>query len=403
MALALSFYFWSSAVVAEVYSLHTLLTSVVLYSLIVWLRGGRIEWVYGASFAWGLSFGDHMSTVLTAPAFAYVVFHGLLNRRIQPKQFIIAALLGLPGLATYAYVPLRFLAEAQPYSLGTYGADGSFANVDTTTLPGLWWLVTGEQFESFMFAHTGLNLLGEIGRIVGWLTANFFGIGLVAGLVGIARNWTADRNRFVVMMLLFVANVLFFASYGASDKYTMLLPVYMVWTIWMAEGTWHVVRIIQASIAQSSWLRSWPRLYKVGTMGQWQIALLALPITAFTVNYSYADVSSYTWVHDRYSRIIEEFDQDALVLAWWPDSAPMFYLQYVEELRRDIQIVDRYLIEPADEKALVESALAIRPVYIFGHIPSLDVAFDSEQFMETDVLVTRLTLAELVPRADSTR
>ena len=138
-------------------------------------------------------------------------------------------------------------------------------------------------------------------------------------------------------------------------------------------------------------------------MGQWQIALLALPITAFTVNYSYADVSSYTWVHDRYSRIIEEFDQDALVLAWWPDSAPMFYLQYVEELRRDIQIVDRYLIEPADEKALVESALAIRPVYIFGHIPSLDVAFDSEQFMETDVLVTRLTLAELVPRADSTR
>lgn len=392
-ALAFSFYFWSSSVVAEVYSLHTLLTAIVLYSLIVWLRGGGIGWLYWASFAWGLSFGDHMSTVLTAPAFAYVVFHGLFTRRIRVKQFIIAALLGLPGLATYAYVPLRFLAEAQPYSLGTYGADGSFTSVDTTTLSGLWWLVTGKQFESFMFAHTGLDLLAEIGRIVGWLTANFFGIGLVAGLVGIARNWTADRNRFVVVMLLFVANVLFFASYGASDKYTMLLPVYMVWTIWIAEGTWYLVRTIQASIGRSQWLRNWPRLYEVAVAGRWQVALFALPVIAFSINYSYADVSSYTWVHDRYTGIIEEFDENALVLAWWPDSAPMYYLQQVEEQRQDVQIVDRYLIEPADEKTLIESALGNRPVYVFGHIPNLDVAFDVEEFMETDVLASKLTLS----------
>ncbi len=49
----------------------------------------------------------------------------------------------------------------------------------------------------------------------------------------------------------------------------------------------------------------------------------------------------------------------------------MAYLQIVETRRPDVQIIDRFLISPEDERRLMERSLPIRPVYVFGPLPVL--------------------------------
>ena len=138
-SLAFSYYFWAAAVVAEVYSLHAFLTATTIYLLLLWQRGDNPRHLYAAGFVWGLSFGNHMSTVLIAPAFAYLVVSGLRSKQLNLGNLIVLALCFLPTLGIYAYLPLRYLAEATPYTLGHYNAQGVLERVDHTSIQGMWY------------------------------------------------------------------------------------------------------------------------------------------------------------------------------------------------------------------------------------------------------------------------
>ena len=68
LMLASSYTFWTQAIIAEVYALHLLLMGLVLSALLWWDRRpgpGRLAVVFGL---YALSFGNHLMTVLLAPA-----------------------------------------------------------------------------------------------------------------------------------------------------------------------------------------------------------------------------------------------------------------------------------------------------------------------------------------------
>ena len=244
-SLAFSYYFWAAAVVAEVYSLHAFLTATTIYLLLRWQRSGNPRLLYAAGFVWGLSFGNHMSTVLLAPAFAYLVVSGLRSGRLKYGNLMVLALCFLPTLAIYAYLPLRYLAEATPYTLGQCNAQGVLERVDHTSIQGMWYTLSGRQFESMFLAYQGLEYVGQFGKATFWLLANFLGIGLVLGIMGVARNHGNDPQRLVFLGLIFAANLLFFTSYGPTDKEFMFLAVYIVWAVWLAEGAGYLLDIIE--------------------------------------------------------------------------------------------------------------------------------------------------------------
>ena len=90
-SLAFSYYLWTSSVVAEVYTLHAFLTAATIYLLLQWNRTGDHRWLYAAGFAWGLSFGNHLSTILLGPGFAYILALNLWKGRIGMRQLAILA------------------------------------------------------------------------------------------------------------------------------------------------------------------------------------------------------------------------------------------------------------------------------------------------------------------------
>ena len=60
--------------------------------------------------------------------------------------------------------------------------------------------------------------------------------------------------------------------------------------------------------------------------------------------------------------------------------SPMFYLQQVEGVRRDVWLVDRFLISRENEAQLILRVRHERPVYVFGFLPNLPSPYEVEPF-----------------------
>ena len=371
--LAFSFYFWSSAVVAEVYSLHSLLTATVILMMLTWIRKPFPVFLYVAGLAWGLSLGNHLSAVFIAPSFAYILIVGILRNQIRWREISIFAFAFLMPLTIYAYLPLRYISDAVPYVMGNYDSQGQLIRLDHTSIRGIWETLTAKQFESLIFAHVGMDFIGQLGSMVTWLFGNFLGIGFIFGLVGFIRYFLDDKQGFIILLMPMVVYLLFFAGYGAIDKQSMLLPVYLIWSIWMAIGISYFLGMMDAREIKT--LGRFLPLRLAGWMPRipWQRAiLLLLPIIALAVNFQFTDVSSETTVSDRSNDLLDSFRPNALVLARWPDEAPMTYLQIVEKVRPDVEIIDRFLISRSNERTLIQNNLDKRPVYVFGPMPKLE-------------------------------
>ncbi len=88
LVLAFSETFWSQALVVEVYPLHVLFLSAILYILARLMsavrEGDGMEgrWLALCSYVLGLSFGNHMTTILVVPGlfYAYVSLYGWGSR-----------------------------------------------------------------------------------------------------------------------------------------------------------------------------------------------------------------------------------------------------------------------------------------------------------------------------------
>ena len=376
--LGFSYYFWTQSVAAEVYTLHTFLTGLVFLFLLKWDSARDNRFLYAAAGIWGLSFGNHMSTVLLGPAFGFFILSAMYQRAFKWRDLLPMGGLFLLGLTTYAYLPLRYLTDAVPH-IGFFDGTGTYNRINLASVDGMWWMLSGKEFQIFVFAYDIPGAFKEFGRYLSWLFESFLGIGVVLGVVGIGRQAITRPRLFGLFFLAFAANVVFFVNYGAADKFTMFLPTYLIWTVWMAEGAVFLLETIRDHKPTEPWR---PLRVASQTLAAvpWEKAALVLPLAALLINFTYADVSSDRDARNLYTGILSGFEDDALVLGWWPDTAPMFYLQHVEEVRTDVQLMDRFLISREAEVSLIERARDTRPIYVFGFVPGLPRPYDIEPY-----------------------
>ena len=162
-SLAFSYYFWASAVVAEVYTLHVFLTGLTIHLLVKWDKSQGNRLLFAALFAWGLSFGNHMSTMLMGPAVAFLILRGLQQNRVSAATVLLA----VPAfvLPLTLYLPWKYSAVALPYVISHYDSFGQLARVDHTTIGGMWETLTAQQFESLIFAYRWGSNREEAGGI----------------------------------------------------------------------------------------------------------------------------------------------------------------------------------------------------------------------------------------------
>ncbi len=350
--LAFSWYFWTDAIVAEVYTLQAAFTAGLLWLLLVWRERRDPKWLFLFAFTAGLSFANYPATGLIAPGLATFVWLTDRETLLSPRRLAVIACLFGSGLLIYLYLPLRYLAEPALNYLGHYDASGTFQLADLTDPAVLWQTFTGGPFHGFMFGYSFTEAIGQAGRYLHFLWGNFLVVGLPIGLVGLARGWRHDREVAVSTGLMYLFYTLFFINYRVVDKHTMFLPSYVIWALWIAWGYAALTQGVRAA---------WRPALKVG--------FSAIVIVVIFVNFPLADVSWDRRAYQNAADMLSVAEQNALVFGDWGYSAPMAYLQIVEGRRPDVAVVNRFLISLDDMRHLVDQSLGSRPVYVVSVKP----------------------------------
>ena len=363
-AFGLSRPFWSEAVAAEVYTLHVLfLTTALLFSL-RWRESGAARDFILLALTFGLSFGNHMSTILIAPGSGALLW----ERRPTPCLWLAGAAAFVVGPLIYLYLPIRYAADpALNYA--------PIMGVDLSTLRGLLWMVRGEMFADSMFGYGLAELPRQLFDFLSLLWETFFGVGLVVASVGAWEGWRRGRGVFVGLAVILLANVIFYLNYRVFDKHTMFLPVFVVVALWLGAG----LKWLSERLPAAPWG-----------------AVVVLGLMLF-FNYPRVDLSGNTITRDFATRQLRAVPSNAVIIGGWIDITPLQYLQVVEGQRPDVVLFDFGLYTlgrraalrsqnaegPARQQIIAEEIVqrvnddlaAGRPVFSLGPIPLLEVHF----------------------------
>jgi hypothetical protein len=339
LILAFSETYWSQAVSIEVYSLHGLFLALILYTFIMANRvelgttvrdmePPRTSWWLLFAFTVGLSFSNHMTTILLAPGLfiLYFVLHGFSHASWKRLGAMVMPFIG--GLSVYLYLPIR--AAGEPTLNWGY----------TATFERFYWHLSGKQYRVWMFSS--MDSAGkQLKYFVDSLVPDFsrlgaggeFGyIGIALALLGIRPLWRTNRKLTIGILILFVTCVFYSINYDIHDIDSYFLLAYVGLALFATAGLmWAVVRT-------GDWLR-----VRTVTVARTAIVLVAFPLGA---NWHAVDESKNYLVEDYTMNVLSQVDSNALILSYQWDNwlSASYYYQFVKGMRPDVAVVDKELL-----------------------------------------------------------
>lgn len=386
-ALGVSTTFWSQSTTANIRSLTGLFTALCLYALSVSRAKGDVPSVTGHGSRF--TFDDPPSTLhaptpivhalrslLHAPRstlfflllsfgilhhpsllFMGVVFisYWLLQERnyAHPRRWLAPIGLGLVPLVVLLYLPLR-------------GAQGAFlAPPHLATWSGFWEHVLARGFEGdfFYFAHLAdfpnrLSILGNL------LNFQFNPLLLAGFALALVFAFFVDWRYNLMLLASFAVHTFVSITYRAPQTVEYLLPAYVVMAVGLGIGvsriTCHVSRVTFDVLRFA-----FPILLLLFSLGV---------LSLFSRNLSsYQALSRDKSTREYAEGLLLAAPEGAAVLASWHWATPMWYLQEVEGLRPDVEVI--YVFPEGESLAetwvrRIGETLVVRPVVVTSYYPS---------------------------------
>jgi len=217
---AVSYTFWSQAVIAEVYSLHIALVALTLLLLLRWSNVPTTRRLAGFFAVYALAFGNHLSMILLLPG--YTVFLLIAapdgwRSLFAPRIIAIATACAVAGALQYVWnLRTLWLLPAAPHGL----ADA---------LQRFWFDVTKSDWRDTMVMNVPQSLLRDHLAMYWFDLRQQFGIaGPVLAAAGLVQLTITNAKRAILIAALFAANVLFAFSYNVGDSHVFYLPSHLM-------------------------------------------------------------------------------------------------------------------------------------------------------------------------------
>jgi tetratricopeptide (TPR) repeat protein len=319
--LAFSETYWAQAQSVEVYSLHVLFLSLILFTAAHAAFGeeNRREsyWLLFALLV-GLSFTNHMTTILLAPGMLALYFMSQGNTRKAWGRLGTMAIPFALALSLYCYLPIR----------SSMGPSLDWGH--PTSLERLLWHLSGKQYRVWIFSST--EVAGrQLNYFLRNLPAEFAYIGLALAIWGLVRLFLLHKRLALATSLLFVSCVLYSINYDIHDIDSYFLLAYVCVAIWSSIGLYEAGRIL------------WP----VARSRHVVAVVLVLPgLLSLWFHYSVNNEAGNYLVEDYTTNMFHSVDSNAVVLSYQWDywvSASLYY-QQVRRYRRDVTVVDKELL-----------------------------------------------------------
>lgn len=342
---AFTYYYWVSAVAAELYALHTAFVAGLLVLVLRWRDEARPTALCLLALFFGLGAGNHLAMVLLFPGFAWLAATGRAPPWRPAWLGAAAVACGMAGAAVYLYLPVRYLGDPPLNYARTYW------HVDLASFDGIRWMLTARLFSSYLFGVPVADLPAEIAGYAERLWSNFVGLGVLLGVLGLASDFHRRPSLHTGLALLFGGHLVFYLGYSVSDKELMLLPTYLVWALWVAIGSQAFCRGL-APVLGPRWSIPAPAL------------LFALAIACLIENFGRVDLSDDWSARRRGERILACVDPDAVYLGGWADVPILEYLQIVERFRPDVRTVNLFFTSGRGAEIAAEMLRDGRAVYV---------------------------------------
>jgi tetratricopeptide (TPR) repeat protein len=232
--------FWSNAMLAEVYTLHTLFTVLVILGLLKWKEKEDVRYLYFAALVYGLSAGNHGTVAFYLPAILVLFLSWCRHNRW--RHLSLCALFFLWGFSVYMYLPIRSLTEP------------TFDWGNPETLQGFLFQVTDRKDSHSHFfvldqAEASSGVAREVGlSVFSWLAAkmvklwhvgivflkdvyqNLSIISVMGFLLGAVLCFRKSASFFLFCAVIVGTNAIFFVSWR-GEAY---LPSYVIVTLFTA-------------------------------------------------------------------------------------------------------------------------------------------------------------------------
>jgi len=397
LALAFSDTYWSQAVAVEVYSLHCLLIISVMYlflkaivstdtsgatiqnpepikhqlpkarpRVIRFLTRERYRLLF--AFALGLSFSNHMTTILLAPAFLYLYFAVQGIGRDAFKKILLMVIPFLLGLSFYLYLPIR-ASQNPPLNWG-----------NPTTLERFLWHFSGKQYRVWIFESTEAAAK-QFKYFLGALPKEFAYFPLLFATLGLRKLFREQRRLFYFTLLLFVGCVAYAINYDIHDIDAYFLLSYITVALWTGLGVNQVF--------------PWLKTPDVRNLIAGLLILSALVV--LISNYREADESENYLVEDYTMNILDSIQPNGILLSFQWDYfvSSSLYFQFVKNVRRDVVVIDKELLRRSwyfnqlrtnypwlVEKSQSEINAFLKELYKFEHDLPYDASVIQARYIE---------------------
>ena len=320
---------WSQAVITEVYTLHIILFCLILHFLLAWIEKPKNGLLYLISFLTGLALANHHLAVLLGPVLIITLL--VRNPRIFLKlQVVIICILALAiGLLPYLYLPLA--AGSDPYM--NWGNPDNLENFQRHVLR--------QQYadESMHAPRSPHRILGHLGILWQWNTRQYTLFAMPLIIIGAMVLIRKNKGLFILCLGLWLIHTIGLLeilnmSFQRQDVFctqVFQLPAYVITAIFLALGMQRISRIIahlKPLNLPSSLLAYLP---------------LALLLTITATNYQHNNMRNYYYAYDHAGNILESLSPNAILIPSGDHNTfPIIYRHFVEGLRPDVTLADKY-------------------------------------------------------------
>ena len=313
--------YWAQGTTANIRSLTALFVTLQTLFLVLYAESKSIKHLTAFAVVLGLGIAHHSSLVpLLLP---YLVFLLLSNADLvrQPRSWKWPVVAFISSFGVLLYLPLRSVMGAP------------FDPQPIRDLAGFLEHVLALGFRGDMFYFTQPSVLASRVRVLlGILSFQFGPVWWLLAAWGTVALLVRHRRLLLLLAGMFAVNAMLALTYRAPQTVEYLIPAYVALVCINAYGVWALAEIL---IRRGTWARAAAAL----------LLAVAFLMAGRTLTLHYP---SFLRLHqDRSTRqqaetLLTQAPRDARILSGWHHATPLWYLQQVELLRPDVEVLYVY-------------------------------------------------------------
>ena len=332
---------WLYASVPEVFALHSLFVTIIIYFLIRWWKDSTNKYLYLTSFVFGLALAHHHTIVLLTPAIIFLLIKKFQNQKqlFSLSTVLTCFLLILAGLLPYLYLPL--VARTGPAL--NWGNPLNFSN--------FWRVITRADYGTFTIGSQAVKgLRGRFLNLIGFfilLFNDFRPLGiflLIIGIIFILRFKEKTLRMFWLISLISTLLFIFYSGFPLNSDFItgtferfILIPYYFLFLavcLGLTKITNYLRQLFHKNI---------PAFAKLGNKSRKIIEsfFLIFPLSLLVLNFPKISILKNDFTAEYLSEdILKSLEKNALLISAADTS--LFntqYVYYIKKIRPDVKLV----------------------------------------------------------------